>query len=199
MTVGKWFVLLACLMAVSLGCHTASSNVDAEGEPANDSAVTAASRDDGESGNATPVDPTSDLEAAPENQNAQLQESVLLKKALVDVATSQLQATDPEVTRQQVLVLVERSIEDLRNDMPDFLRVTAEVEAKLQEGQAVEGSAARIEQAEVFMREFGVSASRMVSTLLPRYKAGDLDPVRTELLAHLICADQKQTQKALSN
>jgi len=59
--------------------------------------------------------------------------------------------------------------------------------------------AKRIADAEALLNNYVGQLSGVVQWLLPRHKAGNLDAVRTELLAQLIVADMKKAQDALSN
>ena len=77
--------------------------------------------------------------------------------------------------------------------------ISAETEGKLQAGTPVEGVANRIASAEAFLNDHGLQISGLVKSLLSKYKAGNLNAVRTELLAQLIVADMKKAQEALAN
>lgn len=77
--------------------------------------------------------------------------------------------------------------------------VSAEDEKKLGAGTPIEGVDKRIADAEAFLNEYGIQLSGLVQSLLPQHKAGDLNPVRTELFAHLIVADMKKAAAALTN
>ncbi|PAY16789.1 hypothetical protein CKO51_24930 [Rhodopirellula sp. SM50] len=81
----------------------------------------------------------------------------------------------------------------------NFLMVSAEDEKKLGAGTPIEGVDKRIADAEAFLNEYGIQLSGLVQSLLPQHKAGDLNPVRTELFAHLIVADMKKAAAALTN
>jgi hypothetical protein len=126
-------------------------------------------------------------------------ESATLKQAMIDVAAEFIQSQqpdmDPDVARSQV----ETAISQIRNDIPDFLVVSAATEQKLVAGTQIESSAERIAQAEAFFSENDLQLSGMVQSLLPQHKAGSLDAVRTELLAQLIGADMRKAQEALTN
>ena len=77
--------------------------------------------------------------------------------------------------------------------------VSVEDEKKLGAGTEIEDADKRIVDAEAFLSESGIQLSGLVQSLLPQHKAGDLNPVRTELLAHLIVADMKKAKAALTN
>ena len=118
---------------------------------------------------------------------------------MIDVAAELMKEQQPNAEPDAIRAQVENAIAQIRKDVPNFLMVSAETEEKLQAGTPVEGAPRRITDAEAFLNEYGLQLSGLVKSLLPRHKAGSLNPVRTELLAQLIVADMKKAQDALTN
>ena len=118
---------------------------------------------------------------------------------MVEVTFELMKEQQPGTEFDAVRTQVETAIVQVRKEVPDFLMVSAEDEKKLGAGTPIEGADKRIADAEAFLNESGLQLSGLVQLLLPQHKAGDLNPVRTELLAHLIVADMKKAEAALIN
>lgn len=150
-----------------------------------------------------------DTEGAPNNTRTETEttestntgevESAALKQEMVAVTVELMKKQQPGTEPDTVRTQVETAIVQVRKEVPDFLMVSAEDEKKLEAGSLIEGSDKRIADAEAFLNESRLQFSVLVQTLLPQHKAGNLNPVRTELLAHLIVADKKKADAALTN
>ena len=132
--------------------------------------------------------------------SAPIQSSVL-KQEMINLYLESPPGDSPPaaVTRTKAVQDVDAGIAKIREHAPDFLMVTRATENKLKAGQGVPGSAERIAQAEGFLEEFQIPYPSLVVRLLEQYKAGELDPVRTELLAQLMVGAMKNTVHALTN
>jgi len=126
-------------------------------------------------------------------------ESTILKQEMVDAAVEIMKTQEPNTDPNEVRGQVENAIVQIRKHYPEFLIVSAEAEEKLRAGTPIHDSAKRIADAESFLSEFEIQLSGLVQSLLPQHKAGNLTPVRTELLAQLIVADMKKAERALTN
>ncbi len=138
-------------------------------------------------------------DASESKANAGKIESAALKQAMIDVATLTMKLQDPNTETNAVERQVESAITQIRKEVPEFLMVSAETEQQLLAGKAIESAAKRIAEAETFLSDSGVEFSGLVRSLLPEHKAGNLSPLRTELLAQLITADMKKIESALMN
>lgn len=118
-----------------------------------------------------------------------------LKQAMIDLMKERQPDTEPDTVRSQV----EGTIVQIRKDVPEFLVVSTETEEKLKAGIPVQSATKRIADAETFLNDYVGQLSGIVQWLLPQHKAGNLDAVRTELLAQLIVADMKKVQDTLTN
>lgn len=134
-----------------------------------------------------------------ESTNTGAIESAALKQEMVEVTFGLMKKQQPSTDLDSVRTQVETAIVQIRKAVPDFLMVSAENEKKLRAGTPLEGADKRIADAEAFLNESGFEFSGLVQSLLPQHKAGDLNPVRTELFAHLIAADMKKAKAALTN
>ena len=144
------------------------------------------------------VDSQPELETA-RSTNTTATVSATLKQAMIDVSVDLMKEQQPDTEPDAVRSQVEEAIAQIRKNVPDFLVVSTETEEKLQAGTPVQDAARRIAEAEAFLNEYVGQISGLVGCLLPQHKAGNLDAVRTELLAQLIVADMKKAQDALTN
>jgi hypothetical protein len=145
-----------------------------------------------------PTEDTVDSRATPEiaeSTDTAAAVSATLKQAMIDLMKERQPDTEPDAVRSQV----ESAIVQIRKDVPEFLVVSTETEEKLEAGIPVQNATKRIADAEAFLNENAGQLSGIVQWLLPQHKAGNLDAVRTELLAQLIVADMKKVQDALTN
>ena len=121
--------------------------------------------------------------------DSQTVESVVLRKELhevwVDIGVEDEGRSEAEA-KEGLDEFVGKLIDSVRKNDPDFLMVSPEVEAKLQNGEAIEDSEERIKS----LTDSFTPQAHFANHLLKKYNAGGLTPVRTELLAHVLAADK---------
>lgn len=191
--IGFCVLTVFLLAATTTGCGN-STPTDSAGVQPDESTGDGSTVED----HSQPTEDTVDSQPKPEiaeSTDMPAAVSATLKQALVDLMKERQPDTDPDAVRSQV----EDAIVQIRKDVPEFLVVSTETEEKLQAGIPVPHAAKRIADAEAFLNNYVGQLSGVVQWLLPRHKAGNLDAVRTELLAQLIVADMKKAQDALSN
>jgi len=194
----RFCIVAALLLAVVAGCDNSTAPIDSAGVQPNESTGDASTIADDPQPTRELVDSQPESDIA-QSTNTTATESATLKQAMIDVAADLMKEQQPNTAPDAVRSQVEKAIAQIRKDIPDFLMVSAETEEKLQAGTPVEGAARRIADAEAFFNEYGLPLSGLVKSLLPQFKAGTLNPVRTELLAQLVVADMKKAQHALTN
>jgi|GEM_PF-3204756 len=166
---------LILLMAMIAGCGTSE-------EPENP---------DGESPAVTNPEPSDEPQA----------ESDLLKQEMIDLVAELMQTQNPDADSKELLSqadqMLSKEIDQVRKLSPDFLILSAENKKKLRDGTPLEDSAKRIAEGISFLREYEIELSSLVQLLITQHEAGQLTPVRTELLAQLLTADVKKVTDAL--
>ena len=195
-------VLIAVMLATITGCGNSTTTDDSSSDSVRgqeDISVVDTSTDATNSQLTERTANSQNESETADSTTTKTTDSSALKQALIDATFDLMKAQDPNTKQDAARAQVEKAIAQIRKDVPEFLVVSAETEQKLQAGTPIEGSAKRIAEAEGFFSEFGIQHSGLVTSLLPRHKAGDLSPVHTELLAQLIVADMKKAQQALSN
>ena len=188
----------ALQVVIVAGCSETTTLDDADDGQDNPSTVDASTS----KGNSPPATERGNSSAESDNSvstnNAPI-ESVVLKQEMIDAAAELMQQQQPDTERDAVRGQVDQGIAQIREDAPDFLKVSAATEKKLQAGTPTGGAAKRIADAEAFLNEYGISQSGLVAALLQQHKTEKLTPVRAELLAQLIVAEKQRAEAALSN
>ena len=182
-------LLTAMLFVVLAGCGNSNTPADSDDQ---------AKRELSPDSEGAPNSARTETETT-ESTNTGAVESAALKQEMVEVTVELMKKHQPSTEPDAVRAQVDTAIVQVRKEVPDFLMVSAEDEKKLRAGSLIEGSDKRIADAEAFLNESGLQLSGLVQSLLPQHNAGDLNPVRTELLAQLIVADMKKAEAALTN
>jgi hypothetical protein len=188
----------ALLLTITPGCGNSHPPVDSHDRPPKQSTPDTSTR----TGNSQASNESDDFLTDSETSEASItdaMESDTLKQAMIDVTADLLKKQQPDTELTAVRGQVEDGIAQIREDVPYFLMVSAEAEKKLQAGTPLDGAAKRIADVEAVLNEYGIPRSGRVVSLLEQYKARNLSPVRTELLAQLIAAHKKKVEDALSN
>lgn len=125
-------------------------------------------------------------------------ESVVLRREMVALVTELMPPQvegGPEDAELDAELVVDEEIARTREHHPDFLIVSAELEAKLARGQGATDSRERVNRLLDQLDEAPLPSA--ATALLKRYQTGKLTPVRTELLAQILEGVAKAREAAL--
>ena len=125
-------------------------------------------------------------------------ESVVLRNEMVALVTElmppQVEGA-PDNGELDAELVVEEEIARTREHDPDFLIVSAELEAKLAKGQGAPDSRERVNR---FLEQLDdAPLPSAAEALLKKHRSGRLSPVRTELLAQILEGVAKAQEAAL--